>query len=53
MIVPDNEIESFRRIDEDKINDTNRDFVEKIPDIMIIGEIGNPRHHSNISKRCY
>ena len=30
MIVPDNEIESFRRIDDDKINDTNRDFVEKI-----------------------
>lgn len=30
MIVPDNEIENFNRISEDKINDDNREFVEKI-----------------------
>ena len=34
MTVPDNEIESFRRIDDDKINDTNRDFVEKYAQIL-------------------
>ena len=30
MIVPDNEIENFNRIAEDKISDDNREFVEKI-----------------------
>lgn len=30
MIVPDNEIEAFNRIAEDKISDDNREFVEKI-----------------------
>ena len=51
MIVPDTEIESFQRISEDKIVDSNRDFIEKIHRYHDNWDSWNPETPLQISLR--
>ena len=51
MIVPDNEIENFKRITEDKITSENRDFVEKIHRYYDNWDSWNPETLLQISLR--
>jgi hypothetical protein len=51
MIVPDNEIENFNRISEDKINNDNRDFVEKIHNYYDTWDSWTPETPLQISLR--
>lgn len=51
MIVPDNEIENFKRIAEDKITSDNRDFVDKIHRYYDNWDSWNPETPLQISLR--